>query len=92
MMTNQLSVLLVELLLDNVVPFLQAVDKGLVVGNKELDVLPVLTSLLFQMISLNALFVSLAQIASTKEDKPSVARSHTLPTASWRLLLKTSSL
>ena len=91
-MMSQPNVLMIELLLDNVVPFLQALDKSLVVGSKELDMLPILMGLLFQTIGLNALFVSLAQIASTKEDKPSIAHSCTLPTASWRPLMKTSLL
>ena len=45
-------VLTVELLLDNVVPFLQAFDQRLVVGDKELDVLPILARLLFKTVAL----------------------------------------
>ena len=44
--TSQPNILTVELRLDNVVPFLQALYQRLVVGDKELDVLPVLARLL----------------------------------------------
>ena len=40
------------LTLDDVVPFLQAFYQRLVVGDKELDVLPILARLLFEMIAL----------------------------------------
>ena len=50
--TSQPSVLTVELLLDDVVPFLQAFNQCLVVGDKELDVLPVLARLLFETVAL----------------------------------------
>ena len=51
-MTGQPNVLTVELFLDNVIPFLQTFYQCLVVGDKELDVLPVLTCLLFEMVAL----------------------------------------
>ena len=51
-MTCQLNVLMVKLLLDNVVPLPQAFYQLLVVGDKELDVLLVLASLLFEMVTL----------------------------------------
>ena len=50
--TGQTNVLTVELLLDDVVPLLQTFYQSLVVGDKELDVLPVLTRLLFKTIAL----------------------------------------
>ena len=50
--TSQPNVLTVELLLDNVVPLLQALYQCLVVGDKELDVLPILARLLFEMVTL----------------------------------------
>ena len=50
--TSQLNVLTVELLLDDVVPLLQTFYQSLVVGDKELDVLPILVCLLFEMIAL----------------------------------------
>ena len=49
---GQPSVLTVELLLDNVVPFPQAFYQHLVIGDKELDVLPILAHLLFETITL----------------------------------------
>ena len=49
---GQPSVLSIELLLDNVVPFLQAFYQRLVVGDKELDVLLILARLLFETIAL----------------------------------------
>ena len=49
---SQPNVLTVELLLDNVVPFPQAFYQRLVVVDKELDVLPVLTCLLFETVAL----------------------------------------
>ena len=49
---SQLNVLVVELLLDDVVPLLQAFYQRLVVGYKELDVLPILVRLLFETITL----------------------------------------
>ena len=51
-MTSQLNVLTVKLLLDNVVPLLQTLYQCLVVGYKELDVLPVLACLLFETVAL----------------------------------------
>ena len=51
-LTSQPCVLTVELLLDDVVPLLQAFYQRLVVGNKELDVLPILARLLFKMVAL----------------------------------------
>ena len=51
-MTSQPYVLTVELLLDNVVPLLQAIYQLLVVGDEELDVLPVLACLLFKTVAL----------------------------------------
>ena len=50
--TSQPNVLMVELLLDDVVPLLQALYQRLVVGDKELDVLPILARLLFEMVAL----------------------------------------
>ena len=50
--TSQPNVLTVKLLLDNVVPLLQAFYQGLVVGSKELDMLPILVRLLFETVAL----------------------------------------
>ena len=50
--TSQPRVLTVELLLDEVVPLLQAFYQCLVVGDKELDVLPILARLLFETVAL----------------------------------------
>ena len=52
MMTPQTSVVSVELLLDDVVLLPQTMDQGLVVGSKELEMLPMLTNFLFKTISL----------------------------------------
>ena len=52
LVTGQPHVLTVELLLDNVVPFLQAFYQRLIVGDKELDVLPILARLLFETVAL----------------------------------------
>ena len=49
---SQPNVLTVELLLDDVVPLLQALDQSLVVGYKELDVLLNLACLLFETVAL----------------------------------------
>ena len=49
---SQPHVLTVELLLDDVVPLLQAFYQRLVVGDKELDVLPILARLLFETVAL----------------------------------------
>ena len=49
---GQTIVLTVELLLDDVVPLLQAFNQRLVVGDKELDVLPILARLLFETVAL----------------------------------------
>ena len=49
---SQPYVLTVELLLDDVVPLPQAFYQRLVVGDKELDVLPILTRLLFETVAL----------------------------------------
>ena len=49
---GQPNVLTVELLLDDVVPFLQAFYQRLVIGDKELDVLPILARLLFKTVAL----------------------------------------
>ena len=51
-MTSQPCVLTVELLLDDVVPFPQAFYQRLVVGDKDLDVLPILARLLFETVAL----------------------------------------
>ena len=51
-MTSQPRVLTVELFLDDVVPLLQAFYQRLVVGDKELDVLPILARLLFETVAL----------------------------------------
>ena len=50
--TSQPNVLAVELLLDDVAPLLQTLYQCLVVGYKELDVLPILACLLFEMVAL----------------------------------------
>ena len=52
LVTSQPNVLSVELLLDDVVPLLQAFNKCLVVGDKKLDVLPILACLLFETVAL----------------------------------------
>ena len=52
LVTSQPGVLTVELLLDNVIPLLQTLYQSLVVGNKELDVLPILACLLFETVAL----------------------------------------
>ena len=49
---SQPRVLTVELLLDDVVPLLQAFYQRLIVGDKELDMLPILARLLFETITL----------------------------------------
>ena len=49
---SQPHVLTVELFLDDVVPLLQAFDQRLVIGDKELDVLPILARLLFETVAL----------------------------------------
>ena len=49
---SQPIVLAVKLLLDDVIPFPQAFYQRLVVGDKELDVLPVLARLLFKTVAL----------------------------------------
>ena len=52
LVTSQPNVLAVELLLDDVVPLLQTFYQSLVVGDKELDVLPILARLLFKTVTL----------------------------------------
>ena len=49
---SQPHVLTVELFLDDVVPLPQAFYQRLVVGDKELDVLPILARLLFETVAL----------------------------------------
>ena len=49
---SQPNVLTVEPLLDDVVPFPQAFYQRLIVGDKELDVLPILARLLFETVAL----------------------------------------
>ena len=51
-MAGQPNVLTVELVLDDLVPLLQAFYQRLVVGDKELDVLLILACLLFKTITL----------------------------------------
>ena len=51
-MAGQPVVLTVKLFLDDVVPFPQAFYQRLVVGDKELDVLPILARLLFETVAL----------------------------------------
>ena len=51
-MAGQPIVLTVELVLDEVVPFSQAFYQRLVVGDKELDVLPILARPLFKTVAL----------------------------------------
>ena len=50
--TSQPNVLTVELLLDDVVPLPQAFYQRLIVGDEELDVLPILARLLFETVAL----------------------------------------
>ena len=50
--TSQPNVLTVELFLDDVVPLPQAFYQRLVVGDKELDMLPILARLLFETVAL----------------------------------------
>ena len=50
--TSQPIVLTVELFLDDVVPLPQAFYQRLVIGDKELDVLPILVCLLFETVAL----------------------------------------
>ena len=50
--TSQPNILTVELLLDDVIPLPQTFYQCLVVGDKELDVLPILACLLFEMVTL----------------------------------------
>ena len=57
---GQPIVLTVELFLDDVVPFSQAFYQCLVVGDEELDVLPVLARLLFEMVALEMYSLSQA--------------------------------
>ena len=52
LVASQPRVLTVELLLDDVVPLLQAFYQCLVVGDKELDMLPILSCLLFETVAL----------------------------------------
>ena len=52
LMASQPNVLTVELLLDDVVPLPQAFSQRLVIGDKELDVLPILACLLFETVAL----------------------------------------
>ena len=49
---GQPSVLTIKLLLDDVVSFPQAFYQHLIVGDKELDVLPILARLLFKTVAL----------------------------------------
>ena len=49
---SQPHVLTVELLLDEVVPLFQAFYQRLIVGDKKLDVLPILARLLFETVAL----------------------------------------
>ena len=58
--TSQPHVLTVELLLDDVVPLPQAFYQCLVVGYKELDVLPILTRLLFETVALECILLAKA--------------------------------
>ena len=51
-MTSQPCVLTVELFLDDVVPLLQTFYQCLVVGDKELNMLPILSRLLFETVAL----------------------------------------
>ena len=50
--TSQPHVLTVKLFLDDVVPLPQAFYQRLIVGDKELDMLPILTRLLFETVAL----------------------------------------
>ena len=51
-MASQPHVLTVELLLDDLIPLPQAFYQRLVVGDKELDMLPILARLLFETVAL----------------------------------------
>ena len=62
---GQPNVLTVELFLDDVVPFLQAFYQCLVVGDKELDVLPILARLLFETVALEMHSLSQSLIAQS---------------------------
>ena len=59
-MASQPHVLTVELFLDDVVPLLQAFYQRLVVGDKDLDVLPILTRLLFETVALKCILLAKA--------------------------------
>ena len=63
--TSQPYVLTVELLLDDVVPLPQAFYQRLVVGYKELDVLPILARLLFETVALEMHSFSQSLIAQS---------------------------
>ena len=52
LVAGQPIVLTVELFLDDVVPFPQAFYQRLLIGDEELDVLPILARLLFKTIAL----------------------------------------
>ena len=62
---SQPHVLTVELLLDDVVPFLQALYQRLIVGDEELDVLPILARLLFETVALEMHSLSQSLIAQS---------------------------
>ena len=63
LVASQPCVLTVELLLDDVVPLLQTLYQHLVVGDEELDVLPILARLLFETVALQNAFFKLSLIA-----------------------------
>ena len=63
--TSQPRVLTVELLLDDVVPFPQAFYQHLVIGDKDLDVLPILACLLFETVALEMHSLSQSLIAQS---------------------------
>ena len=81
--TSQPHVLTIELFLDDGVPLPQAFYQRLVVGYKELDMLPILARLLFETVALeNAFFKLKLNRPKLEEHIPSVVHFHTSPTAS----------
>ena len=69
-MIRQPNVLSIELVLDQHVPLLQTLYQPLVVGDKELNVLPVEVGLHLQAISLNAPFLATLNRVNFKEAYP----------------------
>ena len=69
-MTRQPHVLSVELILDQHVPLLQTFYQPLVVGDEELNVLPVEVGLHLQAVSLNAPLLATLNCVNFKEAYP----------------------